>query len=261
MSMRRIILKLVLQYLTKHKCGEGRIPRSGREGEEVNCYSTFLFKQEEPFLIVEAGSDNEIKGSGWDGERFSIPKSITFTESREYQLRITHYYGLYTTKYTGLLDFILFGITKYEVLKCNVHKIFYKTNQFIFNKRRLATPDRIELLRILIDHHFKSSGNSFSSIDIMTMIYSLKWVLHPESDSQEHKLQLFLDSLLETGEIKKVDETKYQVTGKAIVSLSKYEEEERRHIESIKLQRRIVWLTLAIVLVGLVQAIIIYNKE
>ena len=261
MKVRQEILKLVLEYVTKRRCGEGWIPRSGRQGEEVNCYSVFLFKQEEPFLIVETVSDNEIKGSQWDGKRFSIPRSISFTELREYQLKITHYYGLFTTKYSGLLDFILFGITKYEVLKCNIYKIFSKTSQFVFNKRRLATPDRIDLLRILIDHHFKSKGDTFSSIDIMTMIYSLKWILHPEADSQEHKLQLFLDSFVETGEIEKVDETKYHVTGKAIVSLSKYEEEERRHLENIKLQRLIALLTFAIVLVGLVQAFMTYNQK
>jgi len=259
--MREIILNWILEYLTKRRCGKGAIPRSGAEGEKVNCYSTFLFENEQPFLIVEEIGDNEIIGLKWDGDRFSISQKVPLTKFKKYQLRITHYYGLYTTKYSGLTDFILFGITKFEVLKCNIHKVFNKTSQFVFNKRKLATIDRIELLRTMIDYYFKNEGQTFSTIDLMTKIYSMKWILHPEANSQEHKLQLFLDSFIETGEIEKVDETKYQVTGKAIASLSKYEEQERRHTETIKLQRRIVWLTFAIVIVGLFQTFITYIKE
>ncbi len=193
--------------------------------------------------------------------KFSIPKKIPLSETNKYQLRITHYYGLCTIEYTGLIDFIIFGITKYEVLKYNINKIFNKTSQFVFNKRKLVTFDRISLLRTMINYYFNNRGKSFSRIDLMNMIHSIRWIHHPDADQHKHKLQLFIDSFVETGEVKKINDTNYIITGRAITTLSKYEEQERRHTENIKLQRRIVWLTLAIVLAGLVQAYVTYINK
>jgi hypothetical protein len=44
------------------------------------------------------------------------------------------------------------------------------------------------------------------------------------------------------------------VTSKAITTLERYEEEERRHIQAVKLQRKMLYLTFILILVGLLQA-------
>ncbi len=98
------------------------------------------------------------------------------------------------------------------------------------------------------------------AMDILTHLYSMRWVAHPDSDSLETRIQLFVDSFVESGEISQIDSCNYSVTGKAINTLSQYEEQERRHVENKKLQKRMLCLTLAIVGVRLLQAAITYYK-
>ena len=65
--------------------------------------------------------------------------------------------------------------------------------------------------------------NGIGVIDLMTKLYSIKWVLHPSADEQQNRLELYLDSLVESGDLRKVN-TEYVVTGKAISTIEKYEQ-------------------------------------
>lgn len=44
------------------------------------------------------------------------------------------------------------------------------------------------------------------------------------------------------------------MTGKAISTLERYEEEEWRHTEAVKLQKKMVWLTIILAFVAMIQA-------
>ncbi|MCG8324299.1 MAG: hypothetical protein MI673_02200, partial [Thiotrichales bacterium] len=67
---------------------------------------------------------------------------------------------------------------------------------------------------------------------------------------------LYLDSLVESGELQKVND-EYVVTGAAISTIEKYEEEERRHAEAVKLQSRMFWLALIALFFAIVQTSIV----
>ena len=71
--------------------------------------------------------------------------------------------------------------------------------------------------------------------------------MHPSFDILHKKLDLYLESLVESGELKKVND-EFVVTGNAISTIEKYEEEERRHTEAVKLQRKMFWLTIIAVI-------------
>jgi hypothetical protein len=66
-------------------------------------------------------------------------------------------------------------------------------------------------------------------------------------------MELYLDSLIDSGELRKIN-NEYVVTGKAIGTIEKYEEEERRHTEAVKLQKKMFWLTILGVLFTIVQS-------
>lgn len=257
--MYQFLVKLIVRYLLNSPCGS-EISRSGKEGENVNCYIVYLFQDDDPFLVVKKINSTTITGIQWNGDRFDNERIISLLEIKKYKIKITHYYGPYTTKYSSIWDFLAFGITKYEVIKCNLHKIFSRTSQFVFTKKKLATFDRIEILRSVLDLYFSSTHNGFSSLDIMTKLYTLNWVIHPQSEQQQHKLELFLKSFVESGELEIINGYEYSVNGKAITTLSEYEEQERKHSEAQRMQKQLVWLTGAIVWVGIIQAIITYCK-
>jgi hypothetical protein len=78
-------------------------------------------------------------------------------------------------------------------------------------------------------------------------------VLHPDGDAQHKKVNFYLDSLVRSGELDKID-YKYSVAGAALRTIEEYEEEERKHTETVKMQRRMFWLTLVIAFLTFVQA-------
>jgi len=222
---------------------EPPIPRSGSEGEKVNCYVVAFDKANEPYLIV-TGFDGETltvkewNGSNYDDE-YEIPLS-SIAYPLEY-LYITHYYGLANVQYTGLSDFILNWVPRIEYLKIKWHRFWDKTDQHFFNQKKLVTKKRIELLRIFIDRHI-AGKEGIGLIDLMLELYSIRWILHPDSETQERQVEFYLTSLVDSGDIE-IDGTLYKVTGKAIGTIEIFEEEERRHTENVKLQRKAVWLT------------------
>jgi len=90
----------------------------------------------------------------------------------------------------------------------------------------------------------------------MTKLYSINWILHPKGNEVETKLDLYLDSLVDTGEISKPN-TEYVVNGKAINTIEAYEQAERRHQDNVKSQKRMILLTFILATLALVQSGII----
>ena len=234
------------------------IPRSGEEAETVDCFSIKIFINGELKFHVREINGNHFTGLWWDGNSFSIDSCIHFNSIDLSEIQIKHYYGIGTIIYTGVTDYIINGITCKEKLKVKLHINKEKAGQYLFNKKRFASFQRIDLLRILINHHIESNGKKIDSMGIMSKLYSDRWILHPQKDHQENQVQLFLDSFAESGELSKVQYGDYLVTGKAITTLSKYEENERRHKENKRMQTIIIGLTSALVFVGIMQAIVTY---
>jgi hypothetical protein len=105
----------------------------------------------------------------------------------------------------------------------------------------------------MMDDQLDRTHKGISSLDLMSRIYSMRLFLHPSWEAQYEKLKLYLDSLVSSGEVEKIND-EYVVTGKAISTIEKYEEDERRHTEAVKLQRKMLWLTIIAVAFTIVQS-------
>ncbi len=252
--------KYLLKHLLKKKCPYS-ISRSGEEGQAVNCFNVYLYTSEKPYMVITDIFETELHGKLWSIEGFGEIETIKLTSLKDFEIRITHHYGLYDTKYIGLWDYFLTGYTKINQFKCAIHRWSEDTKQYFYNRKQLATFDRIEILRAIVQMKMTGHGEHFMAMDILTNLYSMRWVLHPDSDIHETRIQLFVDSFLESGELASAGGAYYTVTGKAINTLSKYEEQERRHHENKSLQNRMLFLTFALVAVGLLQAIVSWLKN
>jgi hypothetical protein len=252
--------RYLLKRILKKQCGYA-VPRTGEEGQTVNCYYAHLFKNEKPYMVIKKVQENSLEGKLWTEQGYGEAGTVENNDLKNYEIRITHFNGLYETRYKGLLDYLLTGYTKIDQLKCIYYKWTDNTQQFLFNRRLFATFDRIEILRALIEMKFTGDTERFMTIDLMTQVYSLRWIGHPEGDIQTDRLQLFVDSFVESGELTTDDGVHYTVTGKAINTLSQYEEQERRHTENRTVQKGMLLLTIAIVAVGILQAYITYIKK
>ena len=81
----------------------------------------------------------------------------------------------------------------------------------------------------------------------------MRWFLHPQGEQQQQRLEFYLNSLVTTGELN-MNGHKYVVTGQALRAIEEYEEQERKHTESVKMQWRMFWVALAVVALTGVQA-------
>ena len=250
----RKLLASVLAKVLARPCGS-TIPRSGEKGAAVNCFVTAIDKGEEPYLIVLGLVGGDLSCIEWNGSRYEIPRTIALADFSQRDFKVTHYYGHSEVRYSGIVDFVLSRACGYPYAKIHIVRALSSFDQYLFNKKKLYTRQRKELLRVLVNHALEGRVEH-EPLDLMTDLYSIKWFLHPQGMDQQRRLEFYLDSLVETGELKKMN-YKYVVTGYALRAIEEDEEQERKHTESVKMQWRMFWLTLAIVALTVVQAQIV----
>jgi hypothetical protein len=243
-----------------------RIPRSGEEAKSVNCFTTYLGNdgQKPTYLVDGYNSDNkklEVLALDESGN-FTVKETINLLEALKHTIEVHQYYGLYAWHYNNLYDLLFNRITRYDELKANLLRLWDTITQSRFNKKELVTKKTIELLTFLVDNHFKrgaeypnwnTQNEGIGVLSLMKELYGIRWVNHPNSNSQRKKLELYLDSLFKNGDLSKND-GKYYVTGKALKTLEGHEENERRHKDTVGIQRKILWLTFIIAFAALIQA-------
>lgn len=250
--LKKIISRWLLPKVISKSC-DSRIPRSGDKGKKVNCFVVALDRGGEPFFIATSYEKDVLSGLMWDGERYADELSVSIDELDEGRLRITHYYGLAEIVYFSMFDLAWNYVSRFVYLRIRFCRYIDSAHQYFFNKKKLVTKKRMELIQFMMSDQLDREHQGIGVVGLMTKLYSIKWVLHPSASEQQSKLELYLDSLVESGELDKIN-SEYVVTGKAISTIEKYEEEERRHAESVRLQRKMVSLTILIAFVAIVQS-------
>lgn len=253
--MKKHLYKWLLPKLLKRACGDS-IPGPREIDESTNCYFV-TFELENHYYFVATGCENEdLIGKQYlnIGVIFH-PKdfSIQFSEILNRKILIQHFYGLSEINFHTIYACAFHYITHFCYFRPKIARIFALVGQYIFNRKKLVTKSRMELLNFLLEDQIAREHDGIKIIDLMTKLYSIKWVLHPSRSDQQNKLEIFLKSLVESGDLNEINH-EYVVTSKAVSTIEQYEGEERRHLGILKLQRRMVFLTIILVLVGLLQA-------
>lgn len=234
-----------------NRAAPARISRSGAQGEAVNCYITQVFRKTGQQLVIESISGNMLNCLEYDGNRYSIQSTHTFESLVNEKFEFTHYYGLATIIYSGWLKFALGRIFKLPYLQ--VWFIFKKTDllQFIYNRKKLVTKERIDLLKVILLAQL-DGAHHVSSLSVMSLIHTDMWYLHPNKHFYLNRVEFYLNALTETKDLLKIDGD-YAITGQGIEAIEHYEEEERKHSENIGSQRGMIILTFVIMTLTLFQ--------
>ncbi|MCP8899867.1 hypothetical protein [Gilvimarinus xylanilyticus] len=246
------IIKRALLGIALRRPSPNRIPRSGDEGAAVNCYTTRVSTGAGKELIVCSANGNSLECLEYDGDRYSIHATHDFESLIENKFEFTHYHGLYTTTYFGWWDFAVGTVFRAPYIKAWIYSTHSKISQTIYNRKKLITKQRIDILKTVLEAEL-NGREEISSLDIMTLMYDIRWYLHPSRDDQHHRIELYLDALAETEHLNK-SQIHYKITGHGIAAIESYEEEERKHFESISTQRKMLWLTIVIAALTIVQA-------
>lgn len=253
-SIAKFFFKRILPEILSYACPP-RIPRSGREGASVNCYSIFIDKNQEPYLLVKNIKKDTLHCIKWNGAEYKDELDIFYGDVNFSEMVIIHCCGLNDFKYINVNDFIISYYTRYPYILSYFTEKIGNIDQYFFNKKKIVTKRRMDLLKFLSDYS-NETGNDIDMLTIMAKLYTKKWILHPGSNVELRKLELYLAALEENGEVERKKDG-YKVKGKALLSIEEYEEQERKHTDNIKIQRKLFWLTILIAFLAAIQAQII----
>jgi len=249
---KKILYRWLLTRLTKRLC-EAKIPSSGDKGKKINCYIIYLNKENEPYFMVNDFNQDTLMGILWNGTKYVNEEKIALSNVENLNLEVFHYYGLFDIKYKNIYNLTWHYITKSKYIKIYFMRMIALMRQYFFNKRKLVTRRRVELLQKILNEK-RSLNDGIHIMDLMTMLYTPKWIFHPMREDKEKELQIYLDSFEASGELRRNQNNKYEITGKAIISIEKYEIEERRHKQLVRIQWAITIFTFFLIIVGLIQA-------
>ena len=119
--MKTFLYRWLLPRLIDRAC-QSRIPRSGKEGEEVNCYVVALDQGDLPYFIATAIKGDVLTGLKYDGKSYADKATISISDLENWTLRITHYYGLSEVTYDSIYDVAWQHLTKLIYLKIHIHR-------------------------------------------------------------------------------------------------------------------------------------------
>ena len=181
---------------------------------------------------------NEGSMLGERGLEVSIPNS----KIPMFDLSIVHRLNETREVYESALMFVVFQwlLVPYVLLYLG------RFRQFLFNRKRLARDDRIEVLRHIYLQTLKDKDYRTAATGLASEIYGYRWLLHPEERSIQNHYELVLNSLKKSGDLESSGYM-FQLAPSALNTLATYEEEERRHSDNVWLQRAIVFLTFTLV--------------
>lgn len=233
-----------------------RIPRTLPRAQDVNCFVAQIGDGDEkwPFL-ADSSDSNGLHGRWWSGAAYDLPGCLSFSSIGSRRIEITHYIGLYEFTHTSPVNFLaseLLGVPWLSIAKD-------KVDQALFNKRRLVRADRINVLRITLEESIRRREFSISSSNLMSLLYSNRWIFHPDKDSLLRYCSFLLGSLASSGDL--VDrQGSFTLAPKALVTISEYEEDHRRHRDQLIQQWILAGLTVALVVVGVAQVYVTWVK-
>ncbi len=228
------------------------IPRSGDKAKDVDCYQIYFRAKDKSWAIFcKELSSEGVTGKYWLNNEELGDKLIPWSELSNYNFVIEHFYGFYNLRYSSVSEYFF-----HNVLPLDKLKIFLgKANQFLFNRSELVRSERIDTLKLILEQTIINKDYFIAPTSLTSLLYSYKWVYHPDRTEQLAYNGLLLESLCESGELTTV-KGGYKLTPKALITISNHNEEQTRHSDNLSQLNSTKFLTLALVFVGLIQACI-----
>ena len=226
----------------------------------MTAYKLWIKTTEEKSVLVDRINETEcIEGREYNPTSESHDTHTELESSYENLSRVTvrHYYKCETLEYDSLFLLALLNFSGLDKLKVNIKIALSSAVQLIHNSKTIHIKTRHELLRFIVNKY--GTEKDFGLLMLSTAMYSLRFFKNPQRPNIQKKIQLYLDSFVASGELE-IKNYRYRITGKAIVTLEQFEIDERRHRDSLKNQRRVLWLTIVIALSAVIQAGIIKLK-
>lgn len=255
-SLKAKLIRAAIRWAMRRPARD-RIPLTGTRAQSVDCYEVELRNDEAPYQVLVDGLDETgVNGRFWNEDAYNRIGKVENGELNNARLIITHYIKTYSFRYESPYRFIVLEYTRFPYIYIFADKI----RQYIFNIKPMMMRSRYDLLKWMIKCHVERSVNNFSEFQIMNDLYSNRWARHPQQTQTRSHLRLILNSLADSGDLVEIDR-KYQISGRAITTITEYEAAERRNRNEVRHRNAILILTFALVLVGAIQILLEYGNQ
>lgn len=234
------------------KTAPSSIPTSGDRAKVNDCYVVYLLDEAGVArFIVEKLEGTEVLGK-WssDGKNFTEDRVLSTSKLSDFTLDIQHYYRTWTFYRIGISKFLWHRWSRWPWARVTFDRFL----QSRFNKKELVRQDRMATLEYVLAETLKDRSFQTHPTDLMTHLYTVRWVHRPDRDKLINYYTLILDALKESGDLAPTEHHGYKLSPKAMNTVNLFVQEERRHSDNYKIQRRIFWLTIALMFFGFVQA-------
>jgi hypothetical protein len=247
------MLKIILRRILQRPCPD--VIPMGEKGRRLNCFhATARSADGNTRYWIKSLEGEFVKCLRWDGTSFSKETSESISALTDLELNITHWYGPNIIEFFGIWDFIWSHYTRVIYVRTKCQQIWNATAQFIFNRRSLNSQKRVNILRLLVRDRLSGNTVGLTIYDVLSKLYSDRWISHPSHDMRESEIQFHLESLRESGDASQPpNQITYIATGRSLLTLEQFDEQDRRHRETSRLQLWLVILTLILAVASIVQ--------
>ena len=246
-------MRLALGIAARHPAPD-TIPRNGPRTVGLDCYTTYVhgFGGDWSLLVDKVDSRGVSGRLLYDG-MYQLACTMLWPSLKGASFEFTHYIGPYEFRYDSVGSFLraqLLSLHRYWIYRERIE-------QFFFNRRRLARTERIAALRLLLENALNRPQYRTSTATFLAEIHTRRSFLHPDRDRQLAYARLLLDSLADSGDLRRIDHG-YEVAPRALSTLARHEEEDRRHRDSVRQQWVLAVLTFGLIVVGVIQVVVAY---
>lgn len=216
-----------------------RIPRSGKEGGEVNCFSLSIEVPGGQAWQIASLTHDSVNCTRIDESGKRIDTTLQMQHVAAKSIRVTHFDGLAEIHYFGLWDFVLGRATRWPYLQIFADRV----GQWVFNKRKLSSAQQMDVLAALaasadvgVDVPVRARG--LSKFAVAQSLAGRRYWLHPNAGAHRARVQLYLDSFVtqEWAVRRRHDLDEYFITGAGLAELERREEDDRKHRANARLQ-------------------------
>jgi hypothetical protein len=229
-----------------------RIPLSGGRVFLRNYYTASLGDDENRWrFLVQSEVADGFSGNWFeriDGE--AEERIIEFNNIAEYDVLIVHYYKELEIRFSSAIEFWLNSILYMHSLRYAVYRI----SLFWLARKNLSRAKRLQVLQLFHDKSMEDWDYAAGPESVMTELYGPSWRRHPDNARLFRYYELVLKSLVESGDLES-KRHQYVMKPKALHTLFVAEQDETRHTDNRKQQKYIIFLTVVLAIVGILQVI------
>jgi len=222
------------------------IPLTGDATKHRNVYSVYLSIEGDRKFLVKSLQKQCVEGIWYDDDQEEIQyASVPLRNLKFYKIDITQYFNDLVLRYPSSVHFIIGHLLQ----AARISWFRNWATQTVYNQRTISRSDRIQVLKLLLNKKIESPNQPTNIIDLICMIHGERWVLRPDSENIRNYYKVILNALVQKGDILKV-EFGYHLKDQAFNTIAEFETDERKHKDTVALQSAIVFLTFALVILG-----------